>query len=287
MPRIKGPSPEQIAQHLSESPDGAAADLGLSMIIAYKLLAWFAVIPGVLGLRSRYGERYLTPDTALFSWLIVAVACFGTSLTEVAGAHAATLFGHPQNSSAGAATSLLVVLWFWAMLAIRFGAIVRRWINDDFSVHSRSDGDPWRVWYLATRFLPYSVQDFVVRCLLEPFAIFLAGVAVDLVTGSHLIALLALFAALGFFVQQVLLQQELRRKLLDAADAEIEAEEFRRDRERLQRGGEPVSVFVPPRARSALSALSVQQLRSAQEAARQAGASSSQPEPAPKPTPAE
>jgi hypothetical protein len=268
MPKIKGPSPEQIAENLQDSPDRVAADLGFAMMIAYRVLAWFAVIPGVLGLRSRYGERYLTPDVALFSWSIVALCTWAAALSGYVGTRAQSLVGQAEESSLSAALILPV---YSLMLCLRFCGVLSRWVRDDFSVHSYSDGDPWSVWYFVARIVPGPIRDIAVRCVLEPSLVFVVGAIVANATGSRFVGFLVAVTWLGFFMQQVLLQQEVRGKLLDAADAEIEAEELRHDRARLQGHGAGGISVAPPRARSALSALGLEQFRAARaEAQRQA-----------------
>jgi hypothetical protein len=269
MPKISGPTPQQIAQSLSKSQDGQTADLGLSLMIAYKMLAGFAVIPGVLGLRSRYGERYLTMDTAVFSWSVVAGCTTLSVLADEGSSYVPSYVAHAEGAPGTASTGIAFLAIFSVMLALRYGGVLVRAAKDDFSVHSFSDGQPRRFWYSIARLAPYSLRDWCVRCVLEPGAVGVAGYAFAALTGSRLIGLLGLLASFGFFLQQVLLQRELRTRLLNAADAALEAEELREDRERLQTGAarDVYAAMTPPRARSALSTLDVARLRAARQAA--------------------
>jgi hypothetical protein len=88
---------------------------------------------------------------------------------------------------------------------------------------------------------------------------------------------------MGFFLQQAILQRELRAKLLNAADAAIEADELRSDRARLQGGAQPdpYAAMVSPRARSALSSLGLEQIHAARLAAQRAGTAPPAPGAAP------
>lgn len=294
MSKIKGPSPQELAESLSQAPDSVTADLGLSMLIAHKVLAWFAVIPGVLGLRSRYGERYLTPDTVFFSWLLVAVGGGGAAFADVFGARMQPYLGQADASHGmAAAIGSLFFLLYSVMVTLRLGGVFRRRIRDDFSVHSYSDGNPWRLWYVVSRIVPWAMRDGFVRCAVEPFIIFAAGWAITNFTTSRPLGFLAFLCGLSFFIQQVILQQELRAKLLDVADAELEAVELRADRRRILEGSiEAAGVPAPPRARSGLSSLDLARLHAARAAAQRksdalSALAHSAETPAPARTPAE
>jgi hypothetical protein len=265
MPKISGPTPHQLAQNLSQSKDQQTADLGLTLLIAYKILTGFALIPGVLGLRNSYGERHLTPDTAFFAFFLTTACAAGSVLAEGGGNYVPD-YVHTQGT---AVVGIAFWVLFVVMLLLRFLGIMHRRVRNVTSVHSFSDGTPRRFWYLLVRPLPYTVRDWCVRCVLEPGAVFVVGLALASFTGSRLIGLLGLLASFGFFLQQVMLQRELRAKYLDAMDAAIEAGELREDRARLQTGAEPddSAAMTPPRARSALSTLDITRLRAARDAA--------------------
>jgi hypothetical protein len=178
-------------------------DTGMAYVITRNVIRVLSVF-GVVFLRSRLGERYLTSFHVVGSLLLAGVVLVGAYASAGNGDHAA----------------LALFLLYVAVLIGRYGGILRRRWRDDFTVHSRSDGNPWPV-YRWLR-VPFSL----IGQLCEPLLILTVGAAVSSTTESGGIGLFFLFGALGHAIEQQLIAQAMRDKLLDVADARHEQREY-------------------------------------------------------------
>ena len=230
--------------------DGATNPFSPLLFVIQRILSYFAVIPAVFGLRSKFGERYLGPDVAVFSTCIV----WGiTWIVGLGGLFSADYSQYNQEGDIGVDNFLLAGLlggFYTIMALVRFGAVMKRWYRDDFTVHSYSDGLPWAVWdSLGIR---QSVRPYIVRCFLEPGMFFGAALVLGIITGSWLLVIFAFFMALAYFLQQFLYLSLERGQVLDKADAELEARWAMQDMEVVKAGQEPeakTATSIPAIAR--------------------------------------
>lgn len=185
-------------------------DLGLSYVIARNIFRIFSVF-AIVFLRSRLGERYLTSFHVAGSLILAGVFLFGAFLV------AAPWSNHGQG---GFGTALALFLAYTAALACRYGGVLYRRLRNDFSVHSRSDGNPWPLY----RWL--GVPFPLVGLLIEPVLVFGIGLVLSDALDSMGARLFFCLGAIGHFIEQQLIAQAVRDKLLDIADAHHEQQEY-------------------------------------------------------------
>src|SRR5207253_1044326 len=99
----------------------------------------FSLIPRVLFLRSQFGERYMQAYHVLGSWMVVCFACVGASVAGI---------GLPWGGGALSVTafSIVFLVVYSVMLALRYFGVLRRKWRNDFQIHSYSEGKPWKLW---------------------------------------------------------------------------------------------------------------------------------------------
>jgi hypothetical protein len=187
-------------------------DDGIAYVIARNVVRVFSVF-AVVFLRARLGERYLTSFHVLGSLLLSSIFLLGAYLSSLSP------FAKPSAESTSAASLALFVLYV-AVLSSRYGGILwRRWCGN-FTVHSRSDGVPWPVYRWLK--LPFPL----VGLIFEPVLVFGVGLTLGNLLDSAGVTLFFAFGALGHFVEQQLIAQAVRDKLLDISDARHEQQEY-------------------------------------------------------------
>ncbi|HVY29684.1 MAG TPA: hypothetical protein VHB79_24155 [Polyangiaceae bacterium] len=203
----RNPSLEGAMTTAAEKGD----DTGTAYVIARNIIRVFSVF-AVVFLRSRLGERYLTAFHVVGSLALAGVFLVGA---YVLGTNP---FGTTSSGPSSAALMLFVL--YVVVLSARYGGIAwRRW-RDDFSVHSRSDGDQWPLYRWLK--LPFPLVALVV----EPLLILVVGFVLASVFDAGSVGLFFLFGAVGHVVEQQLIAQAMRDKLLDIADAKHEQREY-------------------------------------------------------------
>lgn len=262
--------------------------------LAHRILLYFAIVPALFLGRRRFGERFFTLDVAFVAltvvWAMVGTAGGCNALSTVDAVQQASydydrrgvavqdrssvptemlkaaVAGDDKPESKQTArekagrhalafiVALGVGLLFTALVAFRYLGIVRRFVTDDFSVHSRSDGEPAKWWFKLP--LPRTLQPYLIRCIGEPGLFFVAGGAVATWTGSTLLSFGVFCFTLGFVLQQSMLLNQARADILDKADAQLESDWSMQELELVKAGKEPELVeqrHIPPVVRAAIN----------------------------------
>jgi hypothetical protein len=240
---------QRLAAENKDTPDH---QMGLAWVMARNAIRLFSIIPRVLCLRSRFGERYMQAYHVAGSWGIVAFAAVGASLSGVE-----TPFGDPPSRAAPVVGVLFLVLYS-LMLGLRYFGVLRRRLRGEFTVHSYSEGAPWPLWQKLRIPVP------VVGLVIEPLIILLAGYLLGHVLELPMLQFLAWVVGLAHFIEQQIIAAQERARLLDAADNLIE-QRLAQERLGLIRAGArpaPTQPQVPAPDQQALQHL-MQQTRAA------------------------
>ncbi len=228
------PTLDEVMQRLAngdkENPDH---DWGLSWVIARNAIRLFSLIPRVLFLRSRFGERYMQAYHVAGSWCIAAFAAVGAALSGVST---------PWNNGPRSSSPFVGALFLFAytvMLGLRFFGVVRRRRRNDFSVHSYSEGEAWSVWERL------GVPPNVVGMVIEPAIILMVGYALGHAFELPTLQFLTWVCAIAHFAEQQIVAAKERARLLDAADSLID-QRMAEERLAIIRAGASVPLQQPP-----------------------------------------
>jgi len=164
-----------------------------------QLLCSMFAVSGVVFIRRRFGERYLSPVNLFFGYSVVAPLALGGGLIHY-GAH-------------GGFSAFMVAVW----LAFIGASIYHR-----LEINRKNRlGIPWHSMFMGESILPLPVSAERMHKVIEPLVFLVAAVVMFKI--ALVVAIWAALCSVSILISNHLIYHFERERFLDTRDAQIEA----------------------------------------------------------------